>query len=118
MFPACPEAQHSYRRKAPRHAPCPPCGTLGHRKNTFPRTVRGSACGAILHWHVTTAEYRATCGCCTTFRTPIDGIEPKAKYTNSVREAVLDRLLDDRLSVERLREALRRDFFLRRDGAK
>jgi transposase len=112
MFPARPKVQHSYRRKAPRHAPCPHCGRRGHRKETFTRTVRHIAYGAILLWHVTTAEYRATCGCCATFRTHIDGIEPKAKYTNSVREAVLDRLLEDRLSVERLREALRRDFFL------
>jgi phage antirepressor YoqD-like protein len=37
---------------------------------------------------VTTAEYRATCACCTTFRTQIDGIEPKARYDNNVREAV------------------------------
>ena len=72
----------------------------------------GIAYGAILLLHVTTGEYRATCGCCTTFRTQIDGIEPKAKYSNSVREAVLDRLLEDRLNVERLLGALRRNFFL------
>jgi transposase len=112
MFPARPTVRHSSRRHAPRHAPCPHCGAPGHRKDTFTRTVRGIAYGALLLLHVTTAEYRATCGCCTTFRTQIDGIEPKAKYTNSVREAVLDRLLEDRLNVERLLGALRRDFFL------
>ena len=112
MFPARPKVRHSYRRNAPRLAPCPHCGARGRRKQTFTRTVRDIAYGAILLLHVTTAEYRAPCGCCTTFRTQIDGIEPKAQYTNSVREAVLDRLLEDRLSVERLREALRRDFFL------
>ena len=112
MFPAQPKLRHSYRRNAPKHAPCPRCGAPGHRKDTFTRTVRGIAYGAILLLHVTTGEYRATCGCCTTFRTQIDGIEPKAKYSNSVREAVLDRLLEDRLNVERLLGALRRDFFL------
>jgi transposase len=112
MFPTPPKIRHVYRRHAPKHAPCPHCGAPGNRKDTLSRTVRGIAYGAILLVHVTTAEYRASCGCCTTFRTQVDGIEPKAKYTNSVREAVLDRLLEDRLNVERLQAAMRRDFFL------
>jgi len=112
MFTARPKIQHTYRRNAPQHAPCPQCGVLGNRKDTLCRTVRGIAYGAILLVHVTTGEYRATCGCCTTFRTQVEGIEPKAKYSNSVREAVLDRLLDDHLNVERLLTALRRDFLL------
>jgi transposase len=112
MFQAQPKICHVYRRHAPRRAPCPHCGALGNRKDTFSRTVRGIAYGAILVLHVTTAEYRATCGCCTTFRTQVEGIEPKAKYTNAVRDAVLDRLLEDRLNVERLLVALRRDFML------
>jgi|APFre7841882724_1041349.scaffolds.fasta_scaffold50610_1 hypothetical protein len=112
MFTARPKIRHTYRRNAPQHAPCPQCGALGNRKDTHTRTVRGIAYGGILLLHVTTAEYRATCGCCTTFRTQVDGIEPKAKYSNSVREAVLDRLLEDHLNVERLLVALRRDFLL------
>lgn len=112
MFTARPKILHTYRRNAPQHAPCPQCGTFGNRKDTLRRTVRGIAYGAILLHHVTTGEYRARCGCCTTFRTQVDGIAPKAKYTNSVREAVLDRLLEDRLNGERLLLALRRDFLL------
>jgi Transposase len=112
MFQTRPKICHVYRRHAPRHAPCPRCGALGNRKDTVCRTVRGIAYGAILLLHVTTGEYRASCDCCTTFRTQLDGIAPKAKYTNSVREAVLDRLLEDRLNVERLLVALRRDFLL------
>jgi transposase-like protein len=76
------------------------------------RTVRSIAYHAILLLHVTTAEYRATCSCCVTFRTQIDGIEPKAHYTNLVREAVLDRLLDDRMTVPQIQQALQRDFYL------
>src|SRR6266567_5424794 len=98
MFPRQPKICHVYRRHAPRRAPCPHCGALGNRKDTCSRTVRAIAYGAILLLHVTTGEYRATCGCCTTFRTQVDGIEPKAKYTNSVRDAVLDRLLEDHLN--------------------
>jgi hypothetical protein len=112
MFQVQPKICHVSRRHAPQHASCPHCGALGNRKDTCSRTVRGIAYGAILLVHVTTGEYRATCGCCTTFRTQVDGIAPKAKYTDSVREAVLDRLLEDRLNVARLLVALRRDFWL------
>jgi hypothetical protein len=37
---------------------------------------------------------------------------PRAEYTNKVREAVPDRLLDDKMTVEGLRRALARDFCL------
>jgi hypothetical protein len=40
------------------------------------------------------------------------GIEPRAEYTNRVREAALNRLLGDGISMERLRQALARDFHL------
>ena len=39
MFTARPKIQHTYRRNAPQHAPCPQCGALGHRKDTLWRTV-------------------------------------------------------------------------------
>jgi hypothetical protein len=107
-----PKVLHSYRRHAPKKAPCPHCGRLGRRKDFQQRTVRSIAYQAILLVHVTTAEYRATCDCCTTFRTQVEGIEPKAKYDNRVREAVLDRVLDDRMSLQQIQYALRRDFYL------
>src|SRR4051794_13026600 len=108
-----PKVLHVHRRNAPKNAPCPHCGQRGRRKGTpHQRTVRSIAYQAILLIHVTTAEYRATCGCCSTFRTQIDGIEPKAHYDNKVREAVLDRLLDDRMSLQQIQAAMQRDFFL------
>jgi hypothetical protein len=107
-----PKVQHAYRRHAPKKAPCPHCGQPGRRKDILERTVRSIAYKAILLFHVTTAEYRATCACCTTFRTQIDGIEPKAHYDNQVREAVLDRILDDRMSLRQIQQALQRDFYL------
>jgi hypothetical protein len=107
-----PKVHHAYRRHAPKKAPCPHCGRLGRRKDLHHRTVRSIAYKAILLVHVTTAEYRATCGCCTTFRTQIDGIEPKAHFDNKVREAVLDRVLDDRMSLRQIQQALHRDFYL------
>jgi hypothetical protein len=76
------------------------------------RTVRCLAYREILFIELTTAEYRANCTCCKTFRSQLDGILPRAEYTNKVREAVLDRLLDDKMTVEGLRRALARDFYL------
>src|ERR1041385_2495359 len=87
-----PKVLHAYRRNAPKKAPCPHCGQLGRRKDFHYRTVRSIAYKAILQLHVTTAEYRAACDCCVTFRTQVEGILPKAHYDNRVREAVLDRL--------------------------
>ena len=76
-----PQVLHEYRRNAPKKAPCPRCGTMGRRKQTHQRTVRCIAYHSVLQIHVTTAEYYARCDCCCTFRTQIEGIEPKAKYT-------------------------------------
>src|SRR5262245_57807524 len=97
---------------APKTFPCPKCGTKGRRKDVHTRRVRDIAYREIVVLEIEVGEYRARCGCCKTFRAPVEGIEPRAAYSNRVREAVLDRLLDDRMSVERLRQALRRDFHL------
>jgi hypothetical protein len=106
-----PKVLHAYRRNAPKRAPCPHCGRLGRRKDFHERLVRSIAYKAVLLLHVTTAEYRATCACSATFRTQIAGVQPKAHYDNQVREAVLDRLLDDRMTVQQIQHALQRDFY-------
>lgn len=107
-----PKVLNLYRRHAPKKAPCPNCGRLGRRKDFHDRTVRSIAYKAVLLLQVTTAEYRATCDCSSTFRTQIEGVEPKAHYDNKVREAVLDRVLDDRMTVQQIQHALQRDFYL------
>ena len=109
---AQPPLVQRHRRHAPQQAPCPHCGCPGRRKALRRRTVRTLAYRAIAWVHVTTGEYRARCGCCRTFRTDVPGIAPRARYDNQVREAVLDRLLDDRMSLAQIRNALRRDFYL------
>jgi hypothetical protein len=76
------------------------------------RRVRDIAYREIVLLEIEVGEYRARCSCCKTFRAQVEGIAPRAEYTNRVREAVLDRLLDDRMSMERLRHALHRDFHL------
>jgi transposase-like protein len=107
-----PKTIHRHRRNAPTRAPCPHCGCRARRKGFHERTIRGIAYHAILIIHIHTAEYEAACDCCTTFRTQIDGVEPYAKYTNEVREAVLDRLILDNMNMEQIHAALYRDFHL------
>jgi len=97
---------------APKTYPCPHCGKPGRRKQMHTRRVRDIAYREILILELTVGEYRARCWCCKTFRAQIDGVEPRAAYTNRVREAVIDRLLDDSMNMERLRQALHRDFHL------
>src|SRR5262249_53674969 len=99
-------------RCAPRRAPCPHCGRLGRRKRLLRRRVRTLAYRRVAWLLVTYAEYRARCGCCKYFRTwPLD-VPPKADYDATVRQAVLDRLLLDRLNVEQTKAAMRRDFLV------
>jgi hypothetical protein len=97
---------------APNSFPCPHCGKRGRRKRTHTRSVRDIAYGEILIIELTVGEYRARCSCCKTFRSQVEELDPRAQYTNRVREAVIDRLLDDNMSMERVREALQRDFHL------
>jgi transposase-like protein len=99
-------------RCAPSNAPCPTCGKLGRRKATHNRRVRTIAYKQVVYLDVTYGEYRARCSCCKTFRTTPPGVEPKALYDNTVRQAVLDRILDDGMSVERILASMRRDFYL------
>src|SRR3954453_19039985 len=97
---------------APKKAPCPKCGTRGRRKRTLSRTVRTVAYKAIALLEITYGEYTARCRCCTTFRTHPDGVLPKDKYENKVRDLLLDRLLKDGMSVERASASIRREFLL------
>lgn len=95
---------------APRHAPCPACGRLGRREQALRRRVRTLACRRVAFLDVAYGECRARCGCRSTFRTHPPGVGPRARYDDKVRQAVLDRILDDRMSVEAARAASRRDF--------
>jgi hypothetical protein len=97
-------------RCAPKHAPCPTCGRRGRRKRILHRRVRTLAYQRVAWLEVTYAEYQARCRCRKYFRTwPLD-VPPKADYDTAVRQAVLDRLLRDRLNVEQTKAAMHRDF--------
>src|SRR3954447_17139952 len=88
-------------RCAPKKAPCPECGKRGRRKRTLTRAVRTVAYKAVAVLEVTYGAYAARCGCCTTFRSTPEGVRPKARSDNKVRDLVLDRLLKDGMSIER-----------------
>jgi hypothetical protein len=97
---------------APSQAPCPTCGKLGKRKDVLHRQVRTIAYKQVVYLDITYGEYRARCDCCTTFRATPPGMEPRALYDNKVREAVLDRILDDGMSIEQVLRSMHRDFLL------
>src|SRR5262249_56738217 len=98
------------RPRRPPPAPCARGGAPG--RGGQPRRVRDIAYREIVILESEAGEYRARCPRCKTFRASLPGIEPRAEYPNRVRDAVIDRLLDDRMSMEGLRQALRRDFHL------
>jgi hypothetical protein len=61
-------------------------------------TSRRGRQAAICH-----AEHRARCSCCSTFRTHPPGVDLRSLYDDKVRQAVLDRDLDDKMSLETVR---------------
>jgi hypothetical protein len=97
---------------AAKHYPCPDCGKKGVRVRCLRRRVRTLAYRRVAWLDIHYAEYQARCSCCKYFRSCPAEVLPKADYDHTVRQAVLDRLLDDGLNVERTRQALKRDFLL------
>ena len=97
---------------APKKAPCPSCGRLAKRLRTGRREVRTIAYRQVTRLQITYGEYQASCACCITFRTSPEGVLPRAKYDNKVRQAVLDRIIDDGMNVEATLRSLERDFLL------
>jgi hypothetical protein len=99
-------------RCQPKTYPCPCCGRHGRRKRRLDRFVRSLAYGQVVWLHVFYAEYTARRGCRKSFRSCPPHLSPKADYDHLVRQAVLNRVLDDGLNVARTQAALKRDFLL------
>jgi Transposase len=100
-------------RCRPKTYPCPTCGRRGHRKRRLDRYVRSLDYGRVLWLHVFYAEYTARCNCCKSFRSWVPNCCPRDEYDDLVRQAVLNRLLDDGLNVERTIACMERDFLLK-----
>lgn len=86
---------------------------MGRRERIRVRRVRSIAFHQELWREVHYGEYVAKCRCCKTFRTHPQNIEPKAKYDNKVRQAVIDRILIDKLNTTTVQQAMQRDFLLK-----
>jgi hypothetical protein len=99
-------------RCQPKTYPCPSCGRRGHRRHKYDRFVRSLAYGQVVWLHVFYAEYTARCPCRKYFRSCPPQACPRAEYDNLVRQAVLNRVLDDGLNVQRTLAAMKRDFLL------
>jgi hypothetical protein len=99
-------------RCAPKTHACPHCGKRGRRKRHLHRRIRSLAYRQEVWIDVYYAEYKSRCSCCKFFRSwPLD-VPQKADYDEKVRQAVLDRILQDGLNVERTLAAMCRDFGL------
>ena len=97
---------------APTQPQCPNWGKLGKRKDVLHRQVRSIAYKQVVCLEFIYGEYRARCDCGTTFRTTPPGVDPRALYFHKVRHAVLDRILEDGMSIEQVLRSMHRDFFL------
>ena len=100
-------------RCTPKSHPCPKCGKRGRRKRTLHRRIRSLAHKQEAYVDVYYAEYKARCPCRKFFRSWPLNVPPKSDYDERVRDAVLDRILEDGLNVERTLAAMRRDFGLK-----
>jgi transposase-like protein len=96
----------------PKTYPCPTCGRRGRRKRLKERFVRSLAYGQVAWLRVFYARYTARCDCSTSFSSWVPNCCPRAEYDDLVRQAVLNRILDDGLNVQRTIACMKRDFLL------
>lgn len=58
-------------------------------------------------------EYIAKCDCCRSFHSHPPDVDLKAKYDHKVRQAVLDRILQDKLNLSAVQASMEREFLLK-----
>ncbi len=92
---------------------CPKCGKLGRRKRHRSRKVRSLSYQEVFWLELHYAEYAAKCGCCRTFHSHPPGVDLKAKYDHKVRQAVVDRIMQDKQNLSAIQQSMERDFLLK-----
>ena len=91
---------------------CPSCGRLGRRKRVRTRKVRSLCYQQILWLQIHYGEYVARCECCKSFHSHPPDVDLKAKYDHQVRQAVIDRILHDKLNLSAVQASMKRDFLV------
>ena len=92
---------------------CRKCGKLGRRKRKRFRKVRSLCYQQELWLQIEYGEYVAKCGCCKSFHSHPKGVSRKARYDDKVRQAVVDRIVQDKLNLSAVQAAMQRDFLLK-----
>ncbi len=92
---------------------CPDCGKPGRRKRIRTRIVRSLCYHEILWLEIHYGEYVARCDCRVSFHSHPPGVDLKAKYDHKVRQAVIDRILQDKLNLSAVQASMQRDFFVK-----
>ncbi|MGC9385221.1 MAG: hypothetical protein ACP5D6_11530 [Kosmotogaceae bacterium] len=101
------------KKKAPKKHRCPTCGKLGTRERTRTHIVKHLAHRRQVFIEATVGVYKAKCDCGKKyFTSAVPGVEVGAEYSNAVREKVLDLIVRDGLSNNRIIEHMKEDFLL------
>jgi hypothetical protein len=86
---------------------------MGRRKRIRSRTVRSLCYHKIVWLKIYYGEYVAKCDCCQSFHSHPPNVDLKAKYDHKVRQAVIDRILQDKLNLSAVQASMQRDFLLK-----
>jgi hypothetical protein len=86
---------------------------MGRRKRIRKRKVRSLAYQEILWLEIHYGEYVAKCRCRKSFHSHPRGVDLKAKYDHKVRQAIIDRVLKDKLNLTVVQASMERDFLIR-----
>lgn len=85
---------------------------MGRRKRHCTRKVRSLGYQQIVWLQIHYGQYVAKCDCSKTFHSHPAGVDLKAKYDHKVRQAVIDRILQDKLNLSAVQASIKRDFLL------
>ena len=85
---------------------------MGRRKRIRKRKVRSLAYQEILWLEIHYGEYVAKCRCRKSFHSHPRDVDLKAKYDHKVRQAIIDRVLKDKLNLTVVQASMERDFLI------